>query len=154
MAIKKHSTAKKKAEAKPNGRPPMFRTPQEMQKKIDLYFETMVGKFPLKDRDGSQVYDKTGNPVLEECPPTVSGLALYLGFADRISLYDYKMKTNFADTVKKAIARVEAYAEKSIMTRDKPTGAIFWLKNHGWCAEEKRDIKVTAPTIVDDIPKE
>ena len=75
-------------------------------------------------------------------------------WANSLCLYDYKMKTNFADTVKKAIARVEAYAEKSIMTKDKPTGAIFWLKNHGWCAEEKRDIKVTAPTIVDDIPKE
>ena len=154
MAIKKRSTAKKKEEARPRGKAPMFRTPQEMQKKIDLYFETQVGKFPLKDRDGSQVFDKTGNPVLEECPPTVSGLALYIGFTDRTSLYEYKARPLFADTVKKAIARVEAYAEKSIMTKDKPTGAIFWLKNHGWCAEEKRDIKVTAPTIVDDIPKE
>lgn len=130
---------------KPTGRPAMFRTPEEMQAKIDEYFNSQVGQFPLLDRNGKQVYTKAGVPLFEERPPTVSGLALFLGFADRYSLYEYKRKAAFTFTVKRAIARIEHYAERGVMTRDKPTGAIFWLKNHGWKAEEETKVDVSLP---------
>lgn len=130
---------------KPTGRPAMFRTPEAMQAKIDEYFSSKVGQFPLLDRDGKQVYTKSGVPLFEEEPPTVAGLALFLGFADRQSLYEYKDKPAFTCTVKRAITRIEQYAERGVMTRDKPTGNIFWLKNHGWKAEEETKLDVSLP---------
>ncbi|WP_428043426.1 terminase small subunit [Candidatus Avelusimicrobium faecicola] len=152
ISARKASQASRKAVRetpvqKPTGRPAMFRTPEAMQAKIDEYFNSQVGQFPLLDRNGKQVYTKAGVPLFEERPPTVSGLALFLGFADRYSLYEYKQKAAFTFTVKRAIARIEHYAERGVMTRDKPTGAIFWLKNHGWTAEEesKNRVDVTLP---------
>lgn len=146
-ACKKSASRKavrKDAVKKPLGRPAMFRTPEEMQAKIDEYFATQIGLFPVLS-NGQPVYDKHGKPLLDEVPPTVSGLALFLGFADRISLYDYKNRPVFSDTVKRAISRIEEYAERGVMTRDKPTGAIFWLKNHGWTAEEEKQVDVNLP---------
>ena len=36
-------------------------------------------------------------------------------------------------TIKKAILRIEDYAEKQLLSGEgSATGAIFWLKNHGW----------------------
>lgn len=127
---------------KPTGRPAMFRTPEEMQTKIDEYFATRVGQFPMRDGEGNQVYTKAGIPLFEEQPPTVAGLALFLGFTDRTSFYEYKTRPAFSDTVKRAITRIEQYAECGVMIKDKPTGNIFWLKNHGWRAEEQKDVNV------------
>lgn len=130
---------------KPTGRPAMFRTPEAMQAKIDEYFNSQVGQFPLLDRDGKQVYTKAGIPLFEEEPPTVAGLALFLGFSDRTSFYEYKTRPAFSDTVKRAITRIEQYAERGVMIKDKPTGNIFWLKNHGWKAEEETKLDVSLP---------
>lgn len=83
--------------------------------------------------------------MLEERPPTVAGLALFLGFADRSSLYEYMGRAEFADTIKKAVTRMEAYAESALLVKDKPTGSIFWLKNHGWTAEERTAVTLAPP---------
>lgn len=130
---------------KPIGRPALFRTPAEMQRKIDEYFSTQVGDFPVRDKYGNQIYNKAGLPLIKEQPPTVAGLALFLGFADRTSFYEYKARAEFTDTVKRAITRIEEYAERGVMVKDKPTGNIFWLKNHGWKAEEETKVDVSLP---------
>ena len=49
-------------------------------------------------------------------PPTVAGLALWLGFEDRQSIYDYKERPAFSCTIKKAITRIEEYAEMQLLT--------------------------------------
>ena len=49
-------------------------------------------------------------------------------------MYDYKNKKEnkeFTSTIEKAISEIENFAEQQLY-RGKPTGAIFWLKNHGW----------------------
>lgn len=149
------------------GRPPMFLTVEELQKKIDEYFTLKCGRFPVILRD-----DKTGEILRDEetdqplllkgfggkliydfKPPTVTGLALYLGFCDRQSLYDYKKKPEnentdkataeaFTCTIKKAISFIEETAEGNLMKNEKPVGAIFWLKNHGWKDETTEHHKV------------
>ena len=121
------------------GRPPMFSTPEQMQAKIDEYFETKCKSVVMRDEDGKPLVSTKGIPVVELNPPTVAGLALYLGFDDRRSLYDYKDKPDFTHTVKKAISRVEEYAEKQLTT-GAATGAIFWLKNHGWADTTKQEL--------------
>ena len=142
-AAKRKAVRKAKVK-RPNGRPALFRTPEEMQAKIDEYFAFQIGP-KIIIVDGKPLYDKHGQPVLQEIPPTVSGLALFLGFSDRTSLYEYKSRAGFSDTVKRAITRIENYAENGVMTRDKPTGPIFWLKNHGWGAEEQKKVEVNLP---------
>lgn len=117
-----------------------YKTPEEMQKAIDKYFEEHVDK-PLLDDEGMPLWDKSGNIIMTTNPPTVSGLALYLGFVDRRSIYDYAERGDFSHTVKSAILRIEAYAE-SHLYMGKPTGAIFWLKNHKWVDEQKQTVDI------------
>lgn len=114
------------------GRPGIFETPEEMQKKIDLYFKNETGIELLRDENGEALKDKRGKPIYDVRPPTVAGLALYLGFCDRCQLYEQKARVGFSHTVKRAIARIEKFAERCLFLDAKPIGAIFWLKNHGW----------------------
>ena len=76
-------------------------------------------------------------------PPTVAGLALYLGFSSRFSLYDYKERPEFSHTIKTAIERIEDYAEQIILTNGaSATGAIFWLKTHRWTDKTEQTLTV------------
>ena len=64
------------------GRPPKYKSVKEMQKKIDEYFESCEGK-PLMI-NGEQQYNKQGYPIiLDRKHPTITGLALALGFSGR-----------------------------------------------------------------------
>lgn len=118
----------------PAGRPPKYKTPEELQKKIDQYFEEEVGTEVISSADGKD------QKVIPK-PPTVSGMALYLGFMNRNSMYDYGDRGEFSGTIKRAIARVAAYAEKAILNGTGGAGAIFWLKNHGWKDQKTIDGK-------------
>ena len=63
--------------------------------------------------------------------PTISGLCLFLGFADRGSFYDMEKLPNFTYTIKRARLSIEMTYEELLHTAT-PTGAIFALKNFGW----------------------
>lgn len=124
------------------GRPPTYKTPEEMQVKIDQYFEEIKGH-PMLDADGKVMTDKWGLPVyLDQHPPTITGLALALGFNTRKSLLDYCGKPAFVNTIERAKARVERYAEERLYDREGQRGAEFSLKyNFRWDApkEEKNE---------------
>lgn len=123
------------------GRPPLFKTAEEIQKKIDEYFDTECKEEYAKDPEtGNILLDTKNRPIVCFNPPTVSGLALFLGFENRNSLYDYEEKSDFTSTIKKAIARIENYAEKQLFIGNS-TGAIFWLKNKGWKDKSETEIK-------------
>ena len=117
------------------GRPPKFRTKEEIQEKIDAYFRECEGEVLLDDH-GNPVYaPKLGLVYIKQPkPPTVTGLALALGFASRQSLMEYQGKKEFADTITCAKSRIEAYAEARLFDRDGVNGAKFSLINnfHGW----------------------
>lgn len=130
------------------GRPPLYETPEQMQVKIDEYFDT-CRPTPLIDDKGKPIYDLAGNPILEQNPPTLSGLALFLGFCDRVSMYDYERKNEgFSYTIKKARSRIENGAEKDLFRKAKPTGAIFWLKCMGKWKDEESE-KDNAPMLLE-----
>lgn len=115
----------------PGGRPPMFYDPEDMAHKIILYFK----KCDENTRD-YKVTDKEGNVKIHSDPwpikYTMTGLALHLGFESRQSLYDYAKKEEFAYIIKNALLRIENQVEMEVRECDKPTGAIFVLKNMGW----------------------
>lgn len=86
--------------------------------------------------DNPEELECAGSAYFADCEehervPTTAGLAVYLGFCDRQSLYDYKQREGFSCVVKAMIARIEAHHEARL-SGNSPTGSIFWLKNHQW----------------------
>lgn len=116
------------------GRPLKYKTVEELQAAIDAYFEHCGGEI-LRDDDGTPAFNKFGQPVIiNDKPPTVTGLALSLGFNSRQALLNYQVKKQFNDTITRAKARCEEYAETRLFDRDGFNGARFSLTNNfkGW----------------------
>lgn len=132
------------------GRPPMYKSKEEIQEKIDKYFEECEGKV-LEDKDGNPILNKYGGVIIMGSkPPTVTGLALALGFSTRQSLLNYQAQDEFLDTITRAKSRVEQYAEERLFDRDGSHGAQFSLRNNfkGW---KSKDIEETEDvSTVDD----
>ena len=118
------------ADKNKGGRPPMYKSADEMTNIIEEYFKSCEGTI-LKDTDGELVYDKYGRPVIVgQKPPTVTGLALALGFNCRLSLLNYQGKDEFVNTITRAKARIEEYAETRLFDKDGVQGAKFSLANN------------------------
>lgn len=129
------------SEAKKVGCPPRYKTVEEMQEKIDEYFESCKGNI-LYDAEGQPMRDKYGLPIIYGAKPlTITGLALALGFTSRQALLNYQAKKDFVDTVTRAKAIVEEYAESRLYDKDGANGAKFSLANNfdGW--KEKQQIE-------------
>lgn len=94
-----------------NGRPLKYETVEELQTAIEEYFANEPDK------------------------PTISGLALHLGFESRKTLYNYKGREKFLHTIEKGILRIENKHEQRLY-EGAPTGSIFWLKTRGWNEED------------------
>lgn len=125
------------------GRPPRYKTAEELEEKIEEYFES-CGPVILKDSEGNAVTnEKTGAPVMVEYKhPTMTGLALWLGFSGRKALHDYKCKKQLSNAITRARARIEEHAEQMLYDSKTAKGAEFNLKvNFGWSAEETVNIK-------------
>lgn len=117
----------------------LFKTPDEMQRAVDAYFNGGANK--------RQVV--TLNGVLEVPALTMSGLAYFLGFHERKSLYAYDDYDEFSPILKKARLRIEMNYEESLAD-GKPTGAIFALKNMGW--EDRTKSELTGKDGKDLVP--
>lgn len=123
------------------GRPPAYKSAKEIQEKIDAYFKDCNGK-PLLDDEGHVMTDKNDEPIIVgQRPLTITGLALALGFNSRQSLLNYQGKPEFMDTITRAKAMVEQYAEERLYDKDGANGAKFSLANNfeGW--REKQQIE-------------
>jgi len=131
------------------GCPPMYKTPAEMQKVIDKYFEDCSGEYIVID--GQVVQDKNGNPIkTKERPLTITGLALALGFSGRQALLNYEGKPEFMDTIKRAKSRIEQYAEERLFDKEGVNGAKFNLSNNfkGWSEKQQIDSNVNLAPVV------
>lgn len=108
----------------PAGRPPKYESADELQEKIKEYFETGVKKRQVEVGRGDS------KMVVEIPVPTITGLVLHCGFADRISFYDYEKRDEFSYTIKRARTFIENEYEEQLALGS--TSAIFALKNFGW----------------------
>lgn len=136
------------------GRPPKYKNKEEIEEKIEQYFKDCEGH-PLTDCEGNQMYDKWGRPIIVDSrPPTVTGLALALGFTNRLSLLNYQGKKEFINTITRAKTRVEQYAEERLFDKDGSGGAQFSLRNNfkGWNGE--RETNEDALAKLDEVLKE
>lgn len=128
------------------GQKPRYSSVAEMDKAIEDYFKSCEGK-PLCDDEGNALKDKYGRVILfGEKPPTVTGLALALGFTSRQALLNYQEKEEFVDSITRAKSRVEEYTETRLFDKDGANGAKFSLSNNfkGW--SEKQEIKAEITT--------
>lgn len=101
----------------PGGRPAHFETSEELQSKCDEYFIWAENTFTHL---------------------TITGLAIFLGFESRQSVYDYSKNGEFSYIIKTAKLKVENGYEMGLFG-DKPTGSIFALKNMGWVDNQAID---------------
>ena len=119
------------------GRPLKFKTPEELESKIEEY---------------SQWAEDNKKHI------TVTGLAWYLD-TNRQTLSNYQdeeselykniedgVKVRYIDSIKKAKARIEMEYEDSLYNKNSVVGAIFTLKNnYGYV--DKQEIEQTNKTI-------
>ena len=126
------------------GRPPVYKTVEEMQTKIDAYFEECAGRVAT-DAEGNPLIDKYGEVIIiGQRPLTVTGLALALGFNTRQALINYQAKEEFVDAILRAKTRIEQYAEERLYDKDGANGAKFSLANNfeGWKEKQQIDASV------------
>jgi hypothetical protein len=102
------------------GRPPLFKSVDDLQSKIDVYFKECED--------------------LEEIP-TIAGLAYALE-TDRQTIYKYEKKDMFSDTIKKARNFIISRIERNLVnSKGNVTGGIFLAKNYGY--KDKQEIEST-----------
>jgi hypothetical protein len=94
----------------PGGRPKLYDTPEEYAAQCEAYFAEC-------EANGER--------------PMITGLTLFLGFADKTTLYDYRDRPEFSHSTKRSILRIEMAYEKRLEGNN-VTGSIFALKNMGW----------------------
>jgi len=129
------------------GRPPIFTDPDELAKKIDLYIDDCPNLKTCYTSEGIEYTKKV---------PTIAGLAFFLGFESRQSMYDYRKKENhFSYIIKRAMLFMENHYEM-ILQGKAPTGSIFALKNMGWKDKTEVDLSNSSPLQYEFIlkPKE
>lgn len=111
-----------------------FSNQRQLERLIDVYFKHIAGEFHFEDApakgkgDDAIIRQKVWDREPE--PPTISGLALHLGFASRQEFELYIQAGEFAAVIKRGRLRIEAEYEKKL--HQQPSGAIFALKNLGW----------------------
>ena len=141
-----------------SGRPPFYNSVEEMEEKIEAYFEKCEGTV-LESSSGEVVLDKYGDPVMVgKKPLTITGLALALGFTSRQALLNYQEKPEFVDAITRAKARVEQYAEERLFDKDGANGAKFSLANNfkGWAekqqiqADVKNEVNICVELVDDE----
>ena len=133
------------------GAPPMYKTVEEMQAKIDAYIGGHVGR-QLEDKDGNPVMYKGQPVIVDSYPLTVTGLAVALGFRSRQALLNYQYKDpGFDDAISRAKTYIEAYVESRLFDKEGCNGAKFSLSNNfrGW--QEKQEIEVSSKVITVDL---
>lgn len=140
------------------GPAPKYTSKEEIIGLIDNYFESCKGEPFIDKETGKQMVDKFGYPIfIGQRPPTVTGLALALGFKSRQSLLNYAGKKEFRDVIIEAKSRIEMYVEERLFDKDGANGAKFSLQNNfkGWDADKKaeEDGKAPAINIICDIPR-
>jgi hypothetical protein len=121
------------------GRPPKFKSKEDLEKKIQAYFDSCFEEVwedrPKRDDKGDIILDKDGNKIEEHVkvrknirPLTITGLATALD-TTRETLLDYQGKKRYSDTIKKAKGMIENFTEEKLFSNN-VAGVIFNLKNN------------------------
>lgn len=116
----------------PPGKEPHYKTPEELQEKISEYF-----------KEGVPTRGVIVGKLIRQIPvPTITGLVLFCGFADRQSFYAYEKIKKFNYTICRARSFIVRHYEE-LLQAGNINGAVFALKNFGWSDRIEIDQTVT-----------
>ena len=110
--------------------------PTILKIQVDNYFEQIAQNKNFK----------VGEIVYEEEHPTVSGLALFLGFPNTKAFERYKDRPEYADVMDYALLRIENQYEK--LYQDGVTNAKSAMKRFGWDDKQKIDGNFTLADFI------
>jgi len=143
----------------PVGRPLLFKTAEELDIKINAYFESCF----VDDWEERTLRDENGVPVLDEIsdykveylkikkcikPPTITGLAVFLD-TNRRTLLDYTERDEFVPSLEKAKSFCEDYVNTMSLKGDlNPLMSKMNLTNNYKWSDEK-SIKHSGSLIID-----
>jgi len=133
------------------GKPPIIKSAEEMQEKINEYFDLCKPEY-LKD-ENNKIVVKGGKPiVLSSNKPHIAGLAYHLGYKSRQSIYDNADKPEFEYIIARAKLWIECELLTNSMDENIPQAvAIFLLKQFGY--SDKVDINHTGDIHIGAPPK-
>ena len=112
------------------GHPPIIKDIEELVSKIDGYFDSLI----------IESDDEKGTTTMQR--PTITGMALFLGFCSRQSLYDYAKVKEYSYIIKRAQMVIEMSYEEMLLSKN-AGGSIFALKNMGWIDRQEIKQEVT-----------
>ena len=130
-----------------SGRPPIYDNHEKMMDKVAEYLNY---EDSLKRPDS---YSKVGKGVY-----TLSGLALFCGFASLQSLYDYEKRgTEFSYILNRFRLFMTHWNEQKLYWGGTFQGSFVWLKNHGGYVDESSQninsvVTEVKPQIIKDSP--
>ena len=100
-----------------------------LEQRIDDYFRSCYGEPMVDEETGGVKLDKKGKPVASgKRPPTLSGLALAMGFASKADMLRYQGKPEVMTAIQRGRTRVEQYAEEKLFDKESSAGAKFVLE--------------------------
>jgi hypothetical protein len=108
-----------------------FRNKRDIITKIDNYFDKILGNADLKPPDH----------------PTITGLAVHLGFKSKSEFELYERKGIFKKYLEIARFKIMAYYESRLLLPS-PAGAIFALKSMGWDDKRAGNEHIPTPTSI------
>lgn len=135
-------------------RPRIYESVEELDKAIDDYFYPMT--WTEMQTGAGIIKSEPFKSTTRISKPTVTGLALALGFADKTTLYEYRDRDEFSYSVKRALMMIENYHEEGL-SENNVAGRIFALKNMGWKDKSESDVnlnggvRVVMKSIASDI---
>ena len=108
---------------------PKFSSAKRVDALVDAYFRKCRGELMTEEATGNPLLDKKGKPVYDgDHPPTLSGLALALGFTSKAALLRYRGKPEIEAALMRGRSRVEQYAEELLYDKECSAGAKFVLE--------------------------
>lgn len=126
-------------------------TDKTFEEAVERYFKSISGMREARNGLGQPILNDDGEPIMARVyavPPTISGICLFLDI-DRSTWQNYgdaESEPKKAAVVRNARARIEAYLEEQLLTREKSVqGIIFNLQNnYGW--KNKTEVEIGAET--------
>ncbi len=115
---------------------------------VENYFKECMGESVL-DSEGKEMKDKNGEVIRKNLrPPTLTGLALALGFNSRKEFLEYEGSKREREYIDKARLRIENYNEEKLFEKDYVRSAIFNLSGREEEREERRgEVRIPAEMI-------
>lgn len=118
------------------GRPRIFETVDDLEQAVYDYFFPWVHE-ETTTKVGTFVSSEKKRGINKK--PSVTGLSLSLGFADKTTLYEYRDRPEFSYPIKTALTMIEQYHEEGLCDNN-VAGRIFALKNMGWKDKTETDL--------------